>query len=50
MNKTSVKTVFPFTIRVVDTGGGRMGEKPNHTTAVKKPGPLQILQYSLAGH
>jgi hypothetical protein len=49
MNKTSVKTFFPFTTGVVDTGGGGgMGEKPNHTT-VRKPGPLQIIQHSLAG-
>jgi hypothetical protein len=44
MNKTSVKTFFPFTTGVVHGG---MGEKPNHTTA-RKPGTLQIIQYSLA--
>jgi hypothetical protein len=28
-------------------GWNGMGEKPNHTTA-RKPGPLQIIQYTLA--
>jgi hypothetical protein len=32
--------------RQVAAGRGEVGEEPNHTTA-RKPGPLEIIQYSL---
>ncbi len=34
------------TLLTVEGGGKGVGEEPNHTTA-RKPGPLQIVQYSL---